>query len=376
MTSAYSSIVRKIIPLKIEDDADLRATVESFRLIQQQVSDVSFAHGSKSSAVELHQLSYAQVKGQLKSQLTCTAIRLVAADYASARRRHRRISSPIQFNNPRALFLIGKAKRDASAPKKGEIKVWTIAGRKSIRCSVPTKFEASLKNVQTYDTLAVSIKRGRLTATLSVTMKAIVPTGSKPVGVALSVSNEMAVVAANDRSMRVITTAQAVMEETYRKTKARLERRLSARKADGRETRSVRRALKRLSRRQHLRNRTFSHVAANHLLQWVGKDAAIVVEDLRKRPPSRKTKKTKSRPHYYEVLRRRIEEKAEMAGVPVFYAAIDSERRCSQCGAAGEIRNRLIRCLCGNNTPVSKNAALNIRNKFTVSRPWTAANQS
>jgi hypothetical protein len=368
--------VRRIIPLRIEEDTDLRATVESFRLIQQRVSDLAFARGGNLSAIDLHQLSYAHVKGQLKSQLTCTAIRLVAGEYASARRRHKRLTSPVQFNAPRALFLIGNAKRDASAPKVGEIKVWTTAGRKSIRCSVPAQFESSLKDVKSFDALAVSIKRGRLVATLSVTMKTVSPIGNKPVGVSLSVSNEMAVVAADDRSMRVITTAQSIMEETYRKTKQRLEKKLSARKADGHETRSVRRALKRLSRRQHLRIRTFCHVAANHLLRWVGKDAVIVVEDLRKRPPSRRSKASKSRPHYYEVLRRRIEEKAERAGVPVFYASIDSARRCAQCGAAGEVKHKHLRCSCGSSTPVSRNAALNIRNKFTVSRPWAGANQS
>lgn len=368
--------MQRVVPLRIEDDDDLRATVESFRLIQQRVSDAEFASGGNSSAVALHQLSYAQVKGQLKSQLTCTAIRLVASEYASSRRRHRRLSSPIQFTQPRALFLIGSAKRDAGAPKQGEIKVWTRAGRKSIRCSVPPQFEAMLKDVKSYDTLAVSIKRGRLVASMSVTLKPVTQAGTKPVGVSLSTSNEIAVVAADGRSLRVIATAQSVMEETYRKTKARLEQRLSAKKADGHETRSVRRVLKRLSRRQHLRIKTFCHVAANHLLKWVGEDAAIVIEDLKKRPPSRRTKKSKTCPRYYEALRRRIEEKAEAAGVPVYYASIDSERRCAQCGAAGEIRHRNIHCACGSSTPVSKNAALHIRNKFTVSRPWTVANQS
>lgn len=367
--------MRRIISLKIEDDADLRRTVESFRLIQQRISDLAHASNGKTSAIDLHQLSYAHVKGQLKSQLTCTAIRSVAAEYASARRRHKHLTSPIQFTSPRALFLIGDAKRDASAPKDGEIKVWTMAGRKTLRCSVPQQFQSMLRDIKTYDALAVSIKRGRLVASLSVTLKPVQASGSKPAGVALSINNEVAVVTADDRAMRVVTTAQSVMEETYRKTKARLENRLSARKADGRETRSARRVLKRLSRRQHLRNKSFGHVAANHILKWVGGDAILVIEDMRNRPPSRQPKKTRRRPHYYEALRRRIEEKAELAGVPVFYTTIDSDRRCAQCGLAGEVKHNHISCSCGSSSPVSRNAALNIRNKFTVSRPWAGANQ-
>lgn len=367
--------MQKIVPLKIEDDADLRAAVESFRLIQQQVSDIAFAHGSKCSAVELHQLSYAQVSGQLKSQLTCSAIRSVAADYAAARRRHKKITSPIQFTSHRALFLIGNAKRDAAPPRRDVLRIWTPAGRKNIRCSIPTQFQSLLKDVVSYDALSVGIKRGRLVATLSVTMKSVIPIGNKPVGVALGIPSEIAVVGADGRSLRIVATAQSVMEETHRKTKSRLEQRLSAHKADGHDTRSVRRVLKRLSRRQHLRSRTFCHVAAKRLLEWVDDGAALVIEDLRKRPPSRRKLKRISRPHYYEILRRRIEEKAEQAGVPVFYASVDSELRCAACGSAGVVKYRMLHCDCGHTAPVSKNAALNVRNKFTVSRPWAGANQ-
>lgn len=366
--------MRQIIPLKIEEDADLRATVESYRLIQQRVSDIEFDCGGKSSAVELHRASYASVKGLLKSQLTCTAIRSVAAEYAGARRRRRRLSSPLQFNTSRALFLIGKSKRDASPPRRDQIRVWTVAGRKSIRCQVPERFASLLRDVATYDAVAISIKRGRLVATLSVTLKPRPVTGSKPAGVALSTPGEVAVVTSDNRSMRVITTAQAVMEEVQRKTRARLERKLTANKAGGRETRSVRRVIKRLSRRHYLRTRAFCHVAATQLLKWVGVGAAVVIEDLREQPPSRRSR-PKDRPFYYELLRRRIEEKAELMGVPVFYASIDNALRCAKCGAAGKLQHDYIRCMCGHGAPVSKNTALNVRNKFTVSRPWAGANQ-
>lgn len=368
--------MQRVISLKIDDDADLRATVESFRLIQQRVSEVAFEHGEKLSAVELHRLAYPIVKGELKSQLTCTAIRTVASAYARSRKGRKRLYGPLHFSKPRALFLIGKAKRDACPPRRETIRVWTIAGRKNIGYSVPDRFKSTFKRVQSFDALAVSIKKGRLVATLSVTLKAPAKKGKLPAGVAFGSKNEVAVVDATGKSLRIVTVAQNVMEETSRKTKKRLERRLAEKKADGQETRSVRRVLKRLGRRRHLRTRTFSHAAANRLIDWVGEGAILVIEDLRLPPPSKRGAKT-HRPHFYENLRRRIEEKAEIESIPVYYTSVSgNERRCSVCGAAGKTTKHQFHCgSCGNSGPMSKNAALNVRNKFTVTRPWVAVNQ-
>jgi len=369
--------MQRVISIKLNDDPDLRATIESFRLIQQRVSEIAFEHGCPKSAVELHRIAYNQVKGDLKSQLTCTAIRMVSSDYARIRKRRRRVHGPIHFSKPRALFLIGKAKRDACPPRRETIRIWTLAGRKDIGYTVPERFAPLLRQADSFDALSVQIKKGRLVATLSVTIKDRPRVGTLPAGVAIGNKNEVAVVDADGRSMRIITVAQNIMEETTRKTKRRLERRLTARKADGLETRSVRRAIKRLGRRRHVRMRGFCHTAANRLMDWIQRDSIVVIEDLRTPPPSRRSGKEQGRPAYYEVLRRRIEEKAERAAVPVAYTNVDgNRRRCSMCGDAGEVRGHTFRCgSCGHSGPMSKNAAINVRNKFTVTRPWAAVNQ-
>jgi transposase len=365
--------MQRVIPIRLDEDADLRATIESFRLIQQQVSEIAFSANSRLSAVELHRLSYSKVKGSLKSQLTCTAIRTVASEYARLRKKHKRIYGPVYFSKPRALFLIGKANRDACAPRRDTIRIWTVKGRKNIGYGIPERFKSVLSQIKSFDTLAVSIKKGRLVATLSVTIKSPNAKGTLPAGVAFGGPNEIAVVDAEGKALRIVTVAQNVMEETSRKTRKRLEGRLANRKADGQETRSVRRALKRLSRKRHMRMRTFSHVAARQLVDWVGDEAILVIEDLRLPPPSRRNGRT-ARPRYYEVLRRRIEEKAALNGIPVHYTSVvGNEHRCSVCGAAGSATKHNFHCgSCGNCGPMSKNAALNVRNKFTVTRPWAA----
>jgi len=256
--------------------------------------------------------------------------------------------------------------------------VWTLNGRKDIPFTIPSRFEDIFRRVKSFDALAVSIKRGRLVASLSVTLEDEARHGTLPAGVSVSNKSEVAVVDAAGRSLRVVTVAQNVMEETSRKTRKRLERRLAIRKADGLETRSVRRALKRLGRRRHMRTKTFSHAAASKLVKWVGPGTILVLEDLRPPPPSRRGQRVDVRPHFYESLRRRIEEKAEAAAIPVHYISVAGNgTRCSTCGAAGKAVRHLFYCqACGNESPLSKNAAVNVRNKFTVTRPWAAVNQS
>ena len=130
--------MQRVIPIKLNDDADLRATVESFRLIQQRVSEIAVEDLSITSAIELHRAAYPRVKGTLKSQLTCTAIRTVASDYSRLRRRRKRVCSPVHYSKPRALFLIGKSKRDACPPRRESIRVWTLSSRKDIPYTIPS----------------------------------------------------------------------------------------------------------------------------------------------------------------------------------------------------------------------------------------------
>jgi putative transposase len=77
--------VRRTIPLLLPADEDVRETLAVFQRVQQQLSAPCFNGGKPLSAVGLHRACYHEVKGQLNAQLTCTAIRLVAAAYQSAR---------------------------------------------------------------------------------------------------------------------------------------------------------------------------------------------------------------------------------------------------------------------------------------------------
>lgn len=76
--------VQRTITIRIADDADLRATLAGFQGIQQRISGPCYNDGTPLAALALHRAVYADVKGTISSQMTCTAIRLVAGAYATA----------------------------------------------------------------------------------------------------------------------------------------------------------------------------------------------------------------------------------------------------------------------------------------------------
>ena len=82
--------IQRTITIFLPDDADVRATLAVFRSVQNAVSEVAFNGGKPLRAVELQRVVYEQVKGTLSSQMTITALRLVAGAYASAKRNYAR----------------------------------------------------------------------------------------------------------------------------------------------------------------------------------------------------------------------------------------------------------------------------------------------
>jgi putative transposase len=136
--------IQRTLTICITNDPDLRATLAGFQGIQQRISAACFGGGKPLSALALHRAVYEDVKGLISSQMTCTAIRLVAGAYASAKANKKPAQRPFPFKRPTALFLIGEHGRDARFCDDGTLSIWTVAGRKRIAYSVPDAFKATL----------------------------------------------------------------------------------------------------------------------------------------------------------------------------------------------------------------------------------------
>lgn len=150
--------VQRTITIRIADDPDLRSTLAGFQGIQQRISPACYNDGTPLSALALHRAVYEQVKGTISSQMTCTAIRLVAGAYAAARSNKKPAQRPFAFTRPTALFLVGARGRDARFCDDGTLSIWTVAGRKRIAYTVPEAFKQTLAAAVEIDSISARAK--------------------------------------------------------------------------------------------------------------------------------------------------------------------------------------------------------------------------
>jgi putative transposase len=147
-------------------------------------------------------------------------------------------------------------------------------------------------------------------------------------------------------------------------------------------TKSAKRRLKRLSRREANYRRNENHRIANELVRLAkDTDRGIALEDLggiRERTSVRAKDRARHSGWGFAQLQGFVRYKARRAGVPVvFVDARDTSRTCSACGYC-EKGNRRTRsefaCKhCGFSEDADRNAARNVRDRAVVKRPDLAA---
>ncbi|WP_052890069.1 RNA-guided endonuclease InsQ/TnpB family protein [Thermogemmatispora carboxidivorans] len=372
--------VQRTIPLLLPADEDLRGTLTVFQRVQQQLSAPCFNGGKPLSAVALQRACYHEVKGQLNAQMTCTAIRLVAAAYQSAQSNRRPPQRPFQFQRRQALFLIGPRGRDARLCPDGTLSIWTVAGRKRLPYQVPEAFQPRLAQAQSIDSLTVLERAGKLLGRLTITLEVPDPPTARPeteavVGIDLNETNALVAVDGQERVLFVSGKAVKVRNRRTAKTRARLQRKLAAHKAQHRDTRSVRRVLKRLGRKQRHRTQTFAQTVAKRLVEWAPPQAVLVFEQLQVPPPQKEQirgRALRRRLALWQrgLIRRWTEQQAQERGLCVVEVnPAYTSQICSRCGQRGNRRRHAFACLhCGFLEHADINAARNIRARCTVLR--------
>jgi IS605 OrfB family transposase len=367
--------IQRTISITLPDDPDVRDTLHAFQRVQQQISDVAYNNGSPLSALALHRAVYDTVKGTLNSQMTCSAIRLVAGAYSSARSNKKPATRPFVFKRCAALFLVGKRGRDASFRADGTLSLWTLAGRKHIPYTVPVVFQETLTTAHEIDSMTVIERNGMLIGRVTITLDVPDPEGIHPVGIDLNMTNALVAVDPDGNELFVSGKAIKVANDKTRKTRRRLQQLLADRKAQGKDTRSVRRSLKRLGRKQRNRTRTFCQQTAARLVAWAPERSVLVFEHLSlpqtsKKLRVRKGTRRKLSQWQRRAMRQAVENRAERHGLLVddVNPAYTSQN-CSRCGLRGTRKRHLFVCPhCGHTAHADVNAAINIRNRYTVLR--------
>ncbi len=367
--------IQRTITIIIEPDKDLQRTLETFREVQHALSEPCWNSGKPLGALALQRLMYHTVKGTLNAQMTISAIRTVAGAYQSAKSNKKPATRPFLFKRTRALFLIGSRGRDADFRKDGTLSIWTVAGRKHLAYSIPEDFKATFEQAKELDSLNVILRDGKLIGRVTLTLDVPEPAGILPVGIDLNETNALVAVDPDGRELFISGKAIKVKNRRTAKTRSRLQSAHATRKAQHKDTRSVRRVMKRLGRKQRNRTRTFAQQTAKQLVAWAPQNAVLVFEDLHLPQPQKG--KIRGR-----ALRRRLSlwqhgairtatlTKAQAFGLAV--AKVDpryTSKNCSRCGLRGKRHRHVFACPhCGFTLHADINAALNIRNRYTVFR--------
>jgi putative transposase len=379
----------------------------AFQRVQKEISPICFNDGKRLSALQLHNIVYKNVSGSVNSQMTCSAIRLVVGTYASQESNYRRrlklekkrkercerkgwnykpktFKEPglCVFKNPAALFLIGKKGRDASFCKKdGKLSLWTVAGRKHISYHVPSSRQYLLDTAADIDSITVVLRNGELIGYVSVTLDVPEPSGVNPIGVDLNETNMFVASDIEENTLFVSGHNLKVQNKRTWQIRKRLQQKLSAIKAQNKDTRSLRRLLKRQGRKQSNRTRTFSQTAAKQLCQWAKPNSILVFEDLDFQQPMKglvgcknqeKAKSLRRRMSSWQrgVIRQCVENKAQEYGLSICEVnPAYTSQDCSRCGLRGKRKRHKFVCPhCEFECHADVNASRNIRNKFVVSR--------
>lgn len=367
--------IKQTIQILIEPDEDLRQTLESFRQVKQCLSSPCFNSGVPLNQIELHKSSYSSVTGIVNSQMTCSAIRLVAASYVTAKRNKHKIEKSFTFKQRHALFLIGKKGRDADFRKDGTLSIWTVTGRKRLNYIVPEYFQPTLNQAKEIDSINVVERNNQLIGFVCVTLEVPNPKGVHPVGVDLNESNVLVAVDADNQELFIPGISHNIRNTKTRKTKKRLQKKLSSHKAEERDTRSIRRLLKRLTRKQSNRTKTFCQTVAKQFVSWCPEDSVIILEDLKIPKVSKKMrvkKGVKRRLSQWArgTLTTWINSNAKKRGILVVKVnPAYTSQDCSRCGLRGNRQRHKFFCPhCPFSAHADLNAAVNIRNRYTVLR--------
>src|SRR5262249_49677192 len=138
------------------------------------------------------------------------------------------------------------------------------------------------------DSVTVIEHTGKLYGRVALTLEVPAPKGVVPVGMDLNETNALVAVDADGRELIISGKATKVRNRRTMQTAKRVQCTLATKKAEGANTRSVRRLLKRLAGRRRRRTQDFARVVAKQLVAWAPADAVLVFEDLQQmRPPVR-----------------------------------------------------------------------------------------
>jgi IS605 OrfB family transposase len=227
-----------------------------------------------------------------------------------------------------------------------------------------TKTQKTFWHALSFDSLTVKERNGQLIGYLCVTLPKPAVKGSVLVGVDRNETNLLVAVKETGEVFFESGLKLRIWRKKHRKKVARLQRKLAECKAQHKDTRSVRRVLKRLSLRQRNFTKTYCQTIAKRFIAWVGTDAILALENLKLQQGKKGNEALNRRLHQFPhgLLLRCLRNKAEMLGIPLLLVnPAFTSQTCSRCGNLGDRQRHRFYCPhCGFTLHADLNAAFNI----------------
>lgn len=371
MTDMTRTIQMRLdLPIEVAE-----ATINEWLAVCNFVSTVAFDKGCVSNNVRLHKLTYAEVRARfrLSSQMSCNAIRQVASQYAVLRTQKVTLDKPVSFTEPSLTMQHGY---DFSYLKDG-LSLYTLEGRRKGVGYRVGKYAEKYADWQ-LGGATLYIRKGKVFLAQSV---------NKPAPDAVADANLLGV----DKGLNflaTVTTGESQRffaggktrhrKKHYLKVRASLQKKKAERNKAKRNTRSVRRTLKRLSGRERRYMADTNHVVSKRIVQVAVQEGCshIVTENLegiRERAnEASKTLRSLINGWSFYQLQAFLSYKATETGLTVI--EIDprnTSRACSNCGycnKANRHRHDFLCKACGYRLHSDLNAARNIRQRGILAR--------
>lgn len=387
--------ITRSVPIRL-DDPDLADTVREITRIKRSVSEVAWNLGAPLSAPRLQKEQYHATRAgsSLNSQLVISAYRAVVGAYSSARANDKRrwrdykrrqarsskelraprraLDAPFAFRKESGLFLVGERGRDAAFRADGTLSISTLTGRKRLHWRAGKWTKDTIESAQRINSINVVLRGKMVLGYVSVDLEVPDPVHGPVIGIDRGEVVPAAAVSPDG-------TARLWSDEEFKRRRAHTKNRrselqslLEDRKARNADTRSVRRALKRLGRTNSNRATSFARDMAAQVCQWAPVGATLVLEDLTgigNSPKFSKDMRERLSLWPHRKVLTALQSRAERDGLTV--ALVNpayTSQLCSACGSLGSRSGRNFRCDCGHKEHADINAAKNIRNRYVASR--------
>lgn len=356
------------LPYEIAD-----ATVQSWTDACNFISKISFENNCLSNFNKLHKLVYVQVKEfGLSAQVACSAIRHVASKYVTARTNRIKLKRSVYFKRPAVVLQGGIRGRDFRLNKDG-LSIWTTSGRiKNVSFQGSPKLAEYLESWKLGDARLFIDKKKKVF--IAVSFKTEVETVEKPNDAVIGIDrgiNNIAVATDGKRASFYGGGHLKHVRWRYQQTRASLQ----SKKAK-KNTRSIRRVLKRQSGKQAQFAKDINHQVSKGIIDFATQtgNPTIAIEALKGIREHRLRKKQRRELNqwpFYQ-LAEFIRYKAEAKGFEVI--EIDpkyTSQGCSQCGhvSKNNRKRHVFLCkACNFSLQSDLNAARNIRMRGIASR--------